>query len=174
VQGEWTLDLTEPKKLIHQCAEWGMPLFNVSIGLPRYQPHMNRPHDSSLIGAPPPPENPLEGVVRFQTIVRDMQQIAPEIPVPTAGLTWLRYLMPYVAAGLLKERWCTLIGQGRGALAYPDSVRDILETGKMDSKKCCTTCSMCSQIMADGIGCSGCVVRDRDIYGPEFKKGRQK
>jgi len=174
VEGDWMLDLAEPKQLVRQCAEWQMPLFNASIGLPRYQPYMNRPHDGSLIGAPPPPENPLEGVARFQAIVREMQQTVPEMPAPTAGLTWLRHLMPYVAAGLLNERWCTLIGQGRGALAYPDSVRDILETGKLDPQKCCTTCSMCSQIMADGVGCSGCVVRDRDIYGPELKKGRRK
>jgi 2,4-dienoyl-CoA reductase-like NADH-dependent reductase (Old Yellow Enzyme family) len=80
--------------------------------------------------------------------------------------------MPYVAAGMVKEGWCAMIGQGRGAFAYPDSVHDILTSGKMDPKKCCTTCSMCSQIMKDGVACGGCVVRDSAIYAPELKKGR--
>lgn len=171
-EGDWQLDLSEPKRLMRECAEWGMPLFNVSIGFPRFQPYMNRPHDNSLVGAPPPPENPLEGVVRFQRIVHEMQTAVPNLPLPTAGLAWLRHLMPQVAAGLVEEGWCTLIGQGRGAFAYPDSVRDILTNGKMDPAKCCTTCSMCSQIMKDGVGRGGCVIRDKEIYGPELKKGR--
>lgn len=171
-EGDWQLDLTEPKQLMRECAEWGMPMFNISIGFPRFQPYMNRPHDNSLVGAPPPPENPLAGVVRFQNIVREMQGAAPQLPLPTAGLAWLRHLMPYVAAGLLKEKWCTLIGQGRGAFAYPDSVNELLKTGALNPAKCCTTCSMCSQIMKDGAGCGGCVIRDKEIYGPELKKGR--
>ncbi len=173
VEGDaWQLDLTEPKQLSRDLEALGIPLFNVSIGYPRFQPYMNRPHDNSLVGAPPPPEYPLEGVVRFQNVIRDIQKTVPNLPVPTAGLAWLRHLMPYVAAGMIKEGWCTLVGQGRGAFAYPDSVRDILTTGRMDPKKCCTTCSMCSQIMKDGVACGGCVVRDREIYGPQLKKGR--
>ncbi|MBN2640077.1 MAG: hypothetical protein JXR78_00345 [Victivallales bacterium] len=169
---DWNIDLTEPKQLLRELKDMGMPLLNISIGFPRFQPYMNRPHDNSLVGAPPPPEYPLEGVVRFQNIIRDIQMEIPDIPVPTAGLAWLRHLTPYVAAGMIKEKWCTLIGQGRGAFAYPDSVNDILNKGIMDPKKCCTTCSMCSQIMKDGVACGGCVVRDREIYGPELLKGR--
>jgi len=169
----WVMDLTEPKRLMRECAAMGMPLFNVSIGFPRFQPYMNRPHDNSLVGLPPPPEYPLEGVVRFQSIVREMQQSLPEFPVVTAGLAWLQHLMPQVAAGLVEQGWCTLIGQGRGAFAYPDSVNDILEKGLMYPVKCCTTCSLCSQIMKDGLGCGGCVMRDRAVYGPELKRGRE-
>lgn len=169
---EWEMDLSEPKLLMKECADMGMPLFNVSLGFPRFQPYMNRPHDNSLAGFPPPPEYPLKGVVRFQNIVRDMQQSLPGLPVVTAGLAWLRSLMPQVAAGLVEKGWCTLVGQGRGAFAYPSSVRDILEKGLMDSRKCCTTCSLCSQIMKNGLGCTGCVVRDKEVYAPEFLKGR--
>lgn len=172
-EGAWEMDLTEPKQLMRELYKLGLPLFNISIGYPRFQPYLNRPHDNALVGAPKPPEYPLEGVVRFQQIVREMQQTVPELPVPTAGLAWLRHLMPQVAAGLVKEGWCTLIGQGRGAFAYPDSVKDILTEGRMDPKKCCTTCSMCSQIMKDGVGCGGCVIRDREIYGPQLQKGRE-
>jgi 2,4-dienoyl-CoA reductase-like NADH-dependent reductase (Old Yellow Enzyme family) len=168
----WDVDLTEPKRLMKECFGMGMPMFNVSVGFPRFQPHMNRPHDNSLVGEDKPPEYPLVGVARFQQTVRDMQQSLPECPVPTAGLAWLRHLMPQVAAGLIEQGWCSLIGLGRGAFAYPDLVKDILTKGVMDPAKCCTTCSMCTQIMKDGVGCGGCVIRDKEIYGPELKRGR--
>lgn len=173
VSDRWTMDLTEPKQLMKECTDMGMPLFNVSLGYPRFQPYMNRPHDNSLVGLAPPPEYPLDGVVRFQRVVREMQSSVPDLPVATAGLAWLRHLMPQVAAGLVEKGWCTLVGQGRGAFAYPDSVRDILEKGLMNPRKCCITCSLCSQIMKDGLGSGGCVIRDKDIYGPEFLKGRE-
>ncbi|WP_372846288.1 NADH:flavin oxidoreductase [Pontiella sp.] len=169
---EWKVDLSEPKRLMKECFEMGMPMFNVSVGFPRFQPYLNRPHDNSLMGENKPPEYPLVGVERFQQTVREMQQSLPECPVPTAGLAWLRHLLPEVAAGLVEAGWCSLIGLGRGAFAYPELVKDILGEGKMDPAKCCTTCSMCSQIMKDGVGCGGCVVRDKEIYGPELKKGR--
>ena len=168
----WTLDLDEPKRLMRECYEMGMPLFNISVGFPRFQPYLNRPHDRTLAGEGPPPEYPLAGVVRYQQIVRDMQKSLPECPVPAAGLSWLRHLLPPVAAGMLKEGWASLIGLGREAFAYPDMAKDVLETGRADPAKCCTTCSMCSQIMKDGVGRGGCVIRDREIYGLELKKGR--
>jgi 2,4-dienoyl-CoA reductase-like NADH-dependent reductase (Old Yellow Enzyme family) len=171
-QPQWTMDLAEPKQLLRECVEMGMPLLSPSLGYPRFQPYMNRPHDNSLIGKPPPPEYPLAGVVRFQQIVREMQSVVPQVPIVTAGLAWLRHLMPSVAAGLLEQGWCTLIGQGRNAFAYPDSVRDILEHGRMVPGRCCITCSLCSQIMEDGVGCTGCVVRDKEVYAAEFLKGR--
>jgi len=168
----WTMNLDEPKRLMKECHEMGMPIFNVSMGFPRFQPYLNRPHDHTLVGQGNPPEYPLAGVVRFQQTVRDMQKSLPECPVPTAGLTWLRHLLPQVAAGMIEQGWATLIGLGRGAFAYPDMVKDILNEGRADRAKCCTTCSMCSQIMKDGVGCGGCVLKDREIYGPELKKGR--
>ncbi len=112
-------------------------------------------------------------MVRFQRMVKALQDRVRPVPVITAALAWLRHFMPYAAAGMVRKGWVTLIGQGCGILAYPDAVIDLAHHGVMDRKKCCTTCSMCSQIMKDGVGRSGCVVRDRDIYAAELKKGRQ-
>jgi len=81
-------------------------------------------------------------------------------------------LAPQVAAGMIREGWCDLVGFGRSAFAYPDAPRDILEHGKMTPDKCCVTCSMCSQIMKDVVGRGGCVVRDSAIYVPEYRRGR--
>ena len=80
--------------------------------------------------------------------------------------------MPYVAAGAISSGGATLIGQGRGMFAYPESARDILTKGRMDPAKTCVTCSGCTQIMRDGT-MTGCVVRDSEIYGPQYRLGRR-
>ncbi len=171
-EGPWQADLSEPLRLVNELSARGVPLHNISLGFPRFQPFMNRPHDRSLAGCPPPPEDPLRGVVRFQEAVRAVRQAADGVPVITAALSWLRHLAPYAAAGLVRDEWCDLVGFGRSAFAYPDAPRDILRHGGMAPEKCCVTCSMCSQIMKDLEGRGGCVVRDSAIYAPEYRKGR--
>lgn len=171
--GAWQADLAEPLRLVGDLSALGVPLHNISMGYPRFQPHMNRPYDRPLAGCPPPPEEPLRGVVRFQETVRAVRQAAGGAPVITAGLSWLRQLAPQVAAGLVREGWCDLIGFGRSAFAYPDAPKDILQRGAMAPAKCCVTCSMCSQIMKDVVGRGGCVVRDAAIYAAEYRKGRE-
>mgnify|MGYP003586234247 CR=1 FL=1 len=170
--GPWQADLSEPLRLIGELSALGVPLHNISMGYPRFQPHLNRPYDRPLAGCPPPPEEPLRGVVRFQEAVSAVRQAAGGAPVITAALSWLQHLAPVVAAGLVRESWCDLVGFGRSAFAYPDAPNDILRRGAMDPRKCCVTCSMCSQIMKDMAGRGGCVVRDAAVYAPEYRKGR--
>jgi len=172
-EGAWQPELSEPLRLVGELSGMGVPLHNISMGYPRFQPHMNRPYDRPLAGCPPPPEEPLRGVVRFQEAVRAVRRAAGGAPVITAGLSWLQHLAPYVAAGLVREGWCDLVGFGRSAFAYPDAPKDILERGAMVPEKCCVTCSMCSQIMKDLVGRGGCVVRDSALYAPEYRKGRE-
>jgi len=165
-------DLEEPLRLARDLRRIGVPVLNVSIGNPYFNPHFGRPFDFPVAGAYTPEEHPLEGVARFVSIVRDIQQAIPDIPVIGGGYTWLRQFMPYLAAGVVRARSAALIGQGRGSFAYPDSVRDILERGEMDPRKCCVACSGCTQIMRDG-GKTGCVVRDSEIYGPQYRLARR-
>lgn len=172
-EGPWQADPAEPLRLIGELTAHGTPLHNISMGYPRFQPHLNRPHDRSLAGCPPPPEDPLRGVVRFQETVRAVSRAAQGAPVITAALSWLRHLAPQVAAGLIRGGWCDLVGFGRSAFAYPDAPRDILRQGEMSPDKCCITCSMCSQIMKDVVGRGGCVVRDAAIYAREYRRGRE-
>ena len=171
--GAWQADLTEPLRLVGELSDSGFPLHNISMGYPRFQPYLNRPYDRPLAGCPPPPEDPLQGVVRFQETVRTVRQASGGVPVVTAALSWLQHLAPCVAAGLVREGWCDLIGFGRSAFAYPDAPRDILTRGVMVPDRCCVTCSMCSQIMKDLLGRGGCVVRDSALYAPEYRKGRE-
>ncbi|MHB8902955.1 MAG: oxidoreductase, partial [Thermoguttaceae bacterium] len=165
-------DLSEPIELIRQLRQYGLPLINVSIGNPYYNPHYGRPFDRSVAGVGAPPEHPLEGVDRFVNITRQVQQAVPDLPVVGGGYGWLRHLMPYVAAGVVKRGWATLIGQGRGAFAYPESVNDILTGAGMDPEKTCVTCTGCTQIMRDG-AMTGCVIRDQAIYSVQYKLGRR-
>ncbi len=165
-------DLGEPITLIRQLRELGIPLINISVGNPYYNPHYGRPYDRPVAGVTVPDEHPLAGVVRLVHVTRQIQQAFADLPVVASGYGWLRHLMPYVAAGVIRRRWATLIGQGRGAFAYPDSPKDVLARGHMDPAKTCVTCSGCTQIMRDGT-MTGCVVRDSEIYGLQYKLGRR-
>ncbi len=166
-------DLTEPKALLRELIKIGYPIINLTIGNPYFKPHFGRPFDFPVVGGNPPDEHPLVGVVRLLNIVGEIQQEFPELPVVGTGYSWLRHFFPHVAAAIIKQGKATLIGQGRGAFAYPDSVKDLMEKGAMDPHKVCVACSGCTQIMRDG-GRTGCVIRDKEIYAAEYKKARRR
>ncbi|MCF7669177.1 MAG: FAD-dependent oxidoreductase [Verrucomicrobia bacterium] len=170
-QGDEVPDLTEPRELVRMLEAAGAPLVNVTIGNPYFNPHVNRPFDLPTIGAPTPSEHPLRGVERFVEIVRDIQREFPAFPVIGGGYSWLRQFFPYLAAENVRNGDVSIVGLGRMSFAYPDFIRDLLETGKLDTQKVCVACSACTQIMRDG-GRTGCVPRDGEIYGPIFKAGR--
>jgi 2,4-dienoyl-CoA reductase (NADPH2) len=165
-------DLGEPLRLAGMLEKTGLSVLNISIGNPYFNPHVGRPYDFPVKGMKPPDEHPLLGLTRFVQVFSAIQQAYPKLPVVGSGLGWLRQFMPFAAASLVREGKATLIGQGRGMFAYPDSVNDILKTGGMDPLKCCVACSACTQIMRDG-GRTGCVVRDHEIYGQEYRKARR-
>jgi 2,4-dienoyl-CoA reductase-like NADH-dependent reductase (Old Yellow Enzyme family) len=155
--------LTESKQLVAILRDIGLPLINITIGNPYFNPHFNRPYAKPIRGAVAYDENPLIGVVRFVQIVREIQQTQPDLPMIGSGTAWLRHLVPKVAAGIIKNGWATLFGQGRCSFAYPDSSKDILTKGEMDTKQVCMACSGCTDLMR-AESPTGCVLRDRDYY----------
>jgi len=165
-------DLSEPLEVIGKLKNLGIPLLNVSVGNPYFNPHVGRPYDFPIIGGDAPDEHPLLGIDRFIKVTRTVQEAYPDLPVVAGGYTWLRHLMPHVAAAVIRTGGATLIGQGRGSFAYPDSPMDIMQHGGMNARKCCITCSGCTQLMRDSMH-TGCVVRDSEIYGPEYRLGRR-
>ena len=114
---------------------------------------------------------PLAGVGRLISLAGEIQKQFSDIVVVGTGYSWLRTLMPNVAAASTANGLASIIGVGRMAFAYPDFAKDIILKGRLDPKKVCIACSKCSQIMIDG-GMIGCVVRDRGIYSPIYQKGR--
>ena len=84
-----------------------------------------------------------------------------------ADRDWIKSLaaaMTALAAALL------IVGWGRGAFAYPDFAKDIIENGAMTPGKCCVTCGVCTKIMRQPTGRPGCPVRDTAWYYPEFQR----
>ena len=166
-------DLSEPIRLIGELRDAGFGGVNLTVANPYWNPHVNRPADWMIADWPDPPEDPLTGLIRIIEVVRDVQRAHPDFTIIGSGYSWLRQYAAQFGAGLVRDGWTTMVGLGRGSLAYPDFARDIIQTGRMDPHKVCVACSSCTQIMRDG-GRSGCVVRDAEIYAPIFKAGRMR
>ncbi|MFP4521374.1 MAG: FAD-dependent oxidoreductase [Fibrobacterota bacterium] len=165
-------DLTETKKLIGILKEEGMPLINLSIGNPYWEPHYGRPYDFPIAGFNPPAEHPLVGIERFVNIVGELQQEYPDLPMVSTGYTWLRQYGPEFAAATIKSGKASIAGFGRQAFAYPDFASDIIKKNSLDPMKTCVACSCCTQIMRDS-GQTGCVMKDSEIYGENYRKYRK-
>ena len=164
-------DLREPKKLIEQLAGRGVPMINVTLANPYYNPHYGRPFNAPVAGGYESPEHPLVGVCRLIELAGEIQRDFPDMAIVGTGYSWLGLAMPYVAAATKRDGLAKLIGGGRLAFAYPDFACDILSKGKLDPEKICIACSGCTQIMRDR-GRTGCVVRDQKVYGPILEHGR--
>jgi 2,4-dienoyl-CoA reductase (NADPH2) len=164
-------DLTEPKKLFKLLQQRNVPMVNVTIANPYYNPHYGRPYNEPIAGAYKMPEHPIIGISRMVNLTGEMQKEFPGIALVGTGYSWLRGGMAYVGAGAKKQGMVTLVGGGRMAFAYPDFAKDLISGRKLDSNNMCIACSACTQIMRDG-GTTGCVVRDNKVYGPIYKHGR--
>ncbi|MBE0536698.1 MAG: FAD-dependent oxidoreductase [Phycisphaerae bacterium] len=166
-----TPDLSEPKKLIGLLRGRGVKMINVTIANPYYNPHFGRPFNEPVTGGYASPEHPLVGVSRLIRLTGEIQQAFADVAIVGTGYSWLRTLMPHVAAATKAAGKATVIGAGRLGFAYPEFARDIVQKGRLAPEKVCVGCSACTQIMRDG-GKAGCVVRDNAVYGPIFRRGR--
>lgn len=135
-------DLSEPVRLIR---ETDLPMLNITMGNPYYNPQVNRPVE-------------LSSVLRMFELTRAIQQVFPEKAVILSAVTYLREKGGYYAAKAVEEGYCTLAGFGRMAIAYPQFARDILDGG-LDRRRVCITCGKCTELMRCG-SVTGCVVRD--------------
>jgi len=153
-------DLREPLKLLDKLKKNGISVINIAIGNPYFNPHLERPVAESHINQ----EHPLKSIARMLRLTSQIKDTYKEMTIISSGYSWLRHYSPYVASGVLEKGWTSMVGLGRGALAYPDFANDIFEKGKMEKKKVCLTCSACSKLLQK---CEkvGCVVRDSEVYG---------
>ncbi len=157
------IDLAESKALVGLLAGAGVRFLALSLGIPAWKPHFGRPFDQPVPGCALPPEHPLQGVARHLAVATEIQRSAPGTAVVGAGYSWLRDLAPGVGAAMVASGRTAVVGFGRGALAYPDFAADLVRRGRLDPKKACTTCSLCSHLLRRQEKV-GCVVRD-----PEYK-----
>lgn len=170
--GLWQYDSTEPMALVKLLCEEGVGLLSNSAGNPYYiYPQVTRPFDQSSTGIPTPDEHQLESIARLFAFTREIQAAAGSVPVVGNGYTWLRQFIPYAGAANLAAGACGFVGLGRSSFAYPDAPRDMLFAGALDPKKCCISCSKCTQMMRDH-GRTGCAVRDATVYAPLYKEAR--
>ena len=167
--GEWEVNLSEPKRLVKELDDLGLSLINATAGIPYFNPHVNRPYDRPIKEGCPEPEHPLKGVERMFKFAHQIQEAVPDLPIVGTGYSWLRQFGGAAAAANIEKGYHSLAGFGRQAFAYPNFARDLLEKGQMKDKKCCITCSRCSQLMVWGSK-TGCVVRDTDLYANVYKE----
>ncbi|MCX6377363.1 MAG: flavin oxidoreductase/NADH oxidase [Armatimonadetes bacterium] len=157
-------NLEEPRRLLGELRDMGVNLINVTMGNPYRTPHINRPYDKTVKGGYLPREHPLVGVERLLSLTRQAREGLPELVVVGTGYSWLRSLWPHMAAAELRRGGVQLVGLGRQAYAFPGFAKEIIETGKLDRRHTCVTCSSCSQLMRDGKP-TGCVPFDSEVYG---------
>ena len=158
-----SVNLGEVKALAGTLAGLGAPLLLTSLGIPFWKPFYGRPFDVRVPGGKIPDEHPLEGVARHLSITAEIQRGVPDVAVIGPGYSWLRQYFPLVAAAVVRAGNATLIGQGRGAFAYPEFAHDLAERGALDIHRVCTSCSRCSELLRLGRP-AGCVVRDSEVY----------
>ena len=160
-------DLTEPVELIKLLSSYNVQLLNITMGNPYFNPHVNRPFAK---GGYTHEEHPLEGVSRMLKGTSDIKREVPEMNLIASAFTYLGVAAPYVAAGFIEAGLFDMAGFGRTVFAYPDFSKDILFSGGMDKNKICICCSKCTEIMRTPGGTPGCVIKDRDVYAPIYKK----
>lgn len=158
-------DLTEPAQYAKDLASWGVSMINVTMGSPYYNPHVGRPFERPPSDAYTTPEHPLVGVARHVHAAETIHRAAPEIVVIGTGYSWLQHYLAPVAEANLRDDRVTMVGVGRGSLAYPDFVTDLRTEGEMSRHKSCVAVSYCTALMRAkhnelGQFPTGCVPRD--------------
>jgi 2,4-dienoyl-CoA reductase-like NADH-dependent reductase (Old Yellow Enzyme family) len=168
--------LDEPLRLIGDLRALGLAMVNVSMGSPYYNPHIGRPFERAPVDGYTPPEHPLAGVERHFGVTRQVQQAYPDLAVVGTGYSWLRHYALHAGAANVAAGAVSLVGLGRGALAYPDFAADALERGDLERDKACIGVSYCTALMRAkhndlGQYATGCVPRDR-FYAEALKQAR--
>ncbi len=155
------LDLEEAVEALRMFRKAGLQLVNVTAGCPYFNPHIGRPADKEPPDGYGAPEPGLAGVARHFRLAEAAQHACPDIPVVGTGYSYLRQYAVEAGEANLREGRVSIVGLGRGAIAYPDFARDV----HMDKKKVCITVSYCTTLMRAkgnelGQYAAGCVPRD--------------
>jgi 2,4-dienoyl-CoA reductase-like NADH-dependent reductase (Old Yellow Enzyme family) len=170
-------DMYEPLVVIGLLRELGVAMVNVTMGSPYFNPHIGRPFERAPVDGYEPPEHPLSGVERHFRLTAAVQEAYPDLAVLGTGYSWLRHYAANAGAANVAAGRVSVMGLGRGALAYPDFAADLAEHGAMNDRKSCIGVSYCTALMRAkhnelGQFPAGCVPRD-PLYAEEFKRAQR-
>ena len=163
-------DPAEPIRFVQSLRENGLALLNLTAASPRLrgpEQGLQPRRDSEN-----PDEHPLMTLGRQLCLARSLREAIPDLPVVGSGFSWLRQFVPDVAAGALRDGMIDFAGLGRSALAYPSAPSDVFTHGGMEPGAACMVCFACSQLHEEG-ETVGCVLRDREVYGPVYRQMRR-
>lgn len=155
------LDADEAVEAVKLFRDAGLQLVNVTAGCPYFNPHIGRPADKEPPDGYGAPENQLVGVARHFQLAEAARRACPDLPVVGTGYSYLRQYAVEAGEANLRADRVSIVGLGRGAIAYPDFARDV----QMDKRKVCITVSYCTSLMRAkdnelGQYAAGCAPRD--------------
>ncbi|MFZ2738169.1 MAG: NADH:flavin oxidoreductase [Burkholderiaceae bacterium] len=153
------IQIDETAEFLEVMSQLQISLVNITIGSPYYTPHVTRPALYPPSDGYQPPEDPLIGVMRHLTLVRDLKKRFPHLCFVGSGYTYLQEFLPYVAQAVVREGWTDLVGLGRMMLSYPELAADVLAGRPMQRKRLCRTFSDCTTAPRNGM-VSGCFPLD--------------
>jgi NADPH2 dehydrogenase len=168
------LEIDDAVEALRRFRDAGLQLVNVTAGCPYFNPHVGRPADKEPPDGYGAPEPGLVGVARHFRLAEAAQRACPELPVVGTGYSYLRQYAVEAGEANLRDGRVSIVGMGRGAIAYPDFARDV----KMDKKKVCITVSYCTTLMRAkgnelGQYAAGCAPRD-PVYGKLLQEIQKK
>ncbi len=162
--------MAEPIRFVQQLHSHGLALLNITAASPtlRGPERGGRARSDSEN----PDEHPLMTLHRQLSLVRQLREAVPGLPVVGSGFSWLRQFVPHVAAGALCDGWIDFAGLGRGALAHPAIPAEVFVRGRLEADSTCMICHACSRLRDEG-ETVGCVLRDPVTYGPVYRQMRR-
>lgn len=162
-------DLTDPIHVARHLRNHGVTLLNITTHHPNLR---DTPAYAARHPLPPdafPHAHPLSALAQRMQILKTLRTAVPGVAFAGDGFSWLRHLMPPVAAGLLRDGNTDLIGLGRFALAYPEAPAHWQHRRTLDPGRCCIQCGACTWLQHNGAPV-GCVLHDSTVYGPVYRQ----
>jgi NADPH-dependent glutamate synthase beta subunit-like oxidoreductase/2,4-dienoyl-CoA reductase-like NADH-dependent reductase (Old Yellow Enzyme family) len=162
-------DLSAPLAFVDELVKRGLQILNLTSANPRLT-GANRGTEG-IPDYQPGDEHPLTTLVRQLEIARFFRKEFPSIVIVGSGLSWLRQLLPHIAAGAVRAEWMDFAGLGRSALACPDLPAQVLAKGSVTPTSTCMVCFACTQLSENSREV-GCILRDAETYGNHFLEMR--
>ncbi len=153
------LDLSEPERFIGLLRDLGIRMLNLSCGSPYYNPHIQRPAMFPPSDGYQPPEDPLAGCDRQIEVTAKIKRRFPDMVIVGTAYSYLQEYLPHVAQWAVRSGRVDSVGLGRMVLSYPTLPADVLQHGRLETKRLCRTFSDCTTGPRNGL-VSGCFPLD--------------